>query len=216
MKKEEKFHAMKLLFMEDKDEDNRFNLHVLLATSGAANCGIDNDNIFCVFRAEIPPSCEDMVQEEGRAGRRVGATSKTDSYTIFIYIESLLKLWARIYINTNDKLAYRKGLLSDVEVMLAMLVVPTHCIKSVLAHKASNPFGRDRNTPVYLPPPCQCSCSFCLGDYADIAPSLNPAGVCMLLMDLFLFGINVFHVFVAMVELAPVDFPFKKLLLYLH
>ena len=78
-----------------------------------------------------------------------------------------------------------KSLISDVEVMLAMLVVPTHCIKSVLAHKASNPFGRDRNTPVYLPHPCQYSCSFCLGDYADIAPSLNRAGVCMLLMDLF-------------------------------
>ena len=69
--------------------------------------------------------------------------------------------------------------------MLAMLVVPTHCIESVLAHKASNPFGRDRNTPVYLPHPCQYSCSFCLGDYTDIASSLNRAGVCMMLMDLF-------------------------------
>ena len=185
MKKEEKFHAMKLFCMEHNDDDDAFNPQVLLATSGAANCGIDNDNIYCVFRGEVPPSCEDMVQEEGRAGRRVGASCNTDSYTICISLESLLKLWARIYKNTTEKLAYQKGLLYDVEVMLAMLVVPTHCIKSVLAHKASNPFGRDRNTPVYLPHPCQYSCSFCLGDYGEFIPSLNCAGVCMLLMDLF-------------------------------
>ena len=81
MKKEEKFHAMKLFCIEHKDEDGSFNPQVLLAISGAANCVIDNDNIYCVFRGEIPSSCEDMVQEEGRAGRQVGANSSINSYT---------------------------------------------------------------------------------------------------------------------------------------
>ena len=45
MKKEENFHAIKLFCMEHKDKDDNFNPQVLLATSGAANCGIDNDNI---------------------------------------------------------------------------------------------------------------------------------------------------------------------------
>ena len=69
--------------------------------------------------------------------------------------------------------------------MIALLVVPTHCIKSVLAHKASNPFVQDKNAPVSLPHPCKILCSFCLGDYSDITPGLNCAGVCILLMDLF-------------------------------
>ena len=69
--------------------------------------------------------------------------------------------------------------------MLALLVVPTHCTKSVLAHKTSNHFVQILNTPLYLPHPCQYSCSFCLGDYGDITPSLNRDGVCMILMDLF-------------------------------
>ena len=188
MKKEEKFHSMKLFCRDKKigeEGEEVFNPQVLFATSGAANCGIDNENIYCVFRGEIPPSCEDMVQEEGRAGRRATANSTTDSYTICISLESLLKLWKRIYGGTVDKLSYRKSLLLDVEVMLACLVVPTHCIKSVLAHKASNPFITDKNTPVYLPHPCLNSCSFCLGEYSDIAPPLNRAGVCIILMDLF-------------------------------
>ena len=54
-----------------------FNPQVLFATSGAVNYGIDNSNIYCVFRGEIPPSCEDMVQEEGKAVRRVGANPGT-------------------------------------------------------------------------------------------------------------------------------------------
>ena len=45
MKKEEKFHAMNLFCMEHTEEDDTFNPHVLLATSGAVNCGIDNQNI---------------------------------------------------------------------------------------------------------------------------------------------------------------------------
>ena len=190
MKKEEKFHAMKLFCSKrptgcDLVRDEIFNPQVLFATSGAANCGIDNENIYCVFRAEIPPSCEDMVQEEGRAGRRVGANPGTDCYTVCISLESLLKLWGRIYAGTVDKLSYRKSLLYDVEVMLACIVVPTHCIKSVLAHKSSNPFRHDLDKPVYIPPPCLHSCSFCVGEYDSITPPISRAGVCTILMDLF-------------------------------
>ena len=97
MKKEEKFHAMKLFFSEQKINDDSFNPQVLFATSGAANCGIGNKNIYCVFRGNIPPSCGDMVQEEVRLGRRVAANLTTYSYTIYISLDSLLKLWRRIY-----------------------------------------------------------------------------------------------------------------------
>ena len=78
-------------------------------TFGAANCGIDNSSTYCVFRGEIPPSCEDIVQEEGRAVRRTGTNPVTDSYTICILLELLLKLWRRIYAGTVDKLSHRKS-----------------------------------------------------------------------------------------------------------
>ena len=40
---------------------------------------------------------EDMIQEEGHAGRRIGATSSSNSYTICVSLESLFILWNRIY-----------------------------------------------------------------------------------------------------------------------
>ena len=40
----------------------------MLATSGAANAGIDNKNVHGVFRFEFTPSVEDFIQEEGRVG----------------------------------------------------------------------------------------------------------------------------------------------------
>ena len=137
------------------------------------------------FKGEILPSCEDMSQEEGRAGQRATANPSTDSYTICLSLESLLILWKRIYGGTIDKLSYRKSLLLDVKVMLSCLVIPMYCIKDFLALKALNSFICVKNAPVYLPNPCLTSCSFCLDEYAEIAPPLNRTGVCVVLIDLF-------------------------------
>ena len=56
MKKEEKFHAMKLFCAQQKiagkDNELEFNPQVLFATFGAKNLGIDNSNIYCVFRGK--------------------------------------------------------------------------------------------------------------------------------------------------------------------
>ena len=65
MNKEEKFHAMKLFCKSRIINSNDFNPQMLFATSGAEIFGIDNENIYGVFRAEIPPSCEDTTEEEG-------------------------------------------------------------------------------------------------------------------------------------------------------
>jgi len=108
-----------------------------------------------------------------------------DNYTICVSLESLLKLWQRIYRGTVDKLSYRQSLLYDIEVMLLWIVVPTHCIKSVLTYKSSNPFKQNTSAPVCLPHPCLHSCSFCQGEYDSITPSISQAGVCAILMDLF-------------------------------
>ena len=77
------------------DEDHPFNPHVMLATYGAANAGIDNSTVHGVFRFDFPPSIEDYIQEEGRAGRRVGANSTTDWYIICILLETFLRVLRR-------------------------------------------------------------------------------------------------------------------------
>ena len=77
-----------------------------------------------------------------------------------------------------------KSLLYDVEVTLAVILIPTYSIKSVIAHKASNPFST-HGAPAYLPRPCRTTCSFCTGDYDSITQPLIRMGVCKVLMDLF-------------------------------
>ena len=158
------------LFCKEHRVEDVFNPQVLFATSGAANCGINNPNIYSVFRGEVPPSCEYMIQEEGRAGQRLGASSSTDTYTVCISFESLLNLWGRIYLGTVDKMRHRKSMLYDVEIMLAIILIPIHYIKSVLVHKSAIPFFRNDRASDYLPSPCMVLCSFCTGEYDDIIP----------------------------------------------
>ena len=68
--------------------DSPFHTQILFATLGAVNCGIDNHNmIYGIFRIEIPPLCGDMVQEEGRAGRRICTNPITYMYTVSISLD---------------------------------------------------------------------------------------------------------------------------------
>ena len=64
--KEEKFHAMKLCFSDSNINIYApFNPHILFATLGVAKYGIENHNLYDVFRAKFPPYCDDIIQEEG-------------------------------------------------------------------------------------------------------------------------------------------------------
>ena len=56
----------------------------------AANAGIYNPDMYGVLRVEMPPSLEDCVQEQGRAGRCPGSNAASDVYTICVSFESLL------------------------------------------------------------------------------------------------------------------------------
>jgi len=131
MKKEEKFQVTQLFCGEAEsvknntgEEVDTFNPQLLFPTSGVANAGIDAPNIYGVFRAEMPPSLGDWVQEQERAGRRPGSDSTTGSYTICVSFDSLLKLWCRIYSGTVDNISYRESFLFDLKVTLACIVLP--------------------------------------------------------------------------------------------
>ena len=168
-----------------EDADKLFNPQVLFATSGAANAGIDNPDIYGVLRVEMPPFLEDCVHEQGQADRRPGSNAESDSYTICVSFEPLLKLWCRIYSGTIDKLSYQERLLFDLEITLECNVLPTHYFLSVFADRIASPFDHKPGQIRYLPPPCLTSCSFCTGEYDKLFPPIIRGGVCAVIMDLF-------------------------------
>ena len=191
LKKEQKFYYTNL-FCEDRDrymtrlenlsdDDRPFNAQVMIATSGAANAGIDNPNVHGAFRYEFPPSIEDCIQEEGRAGRRVGADSSTDWYTICISLESFFRVLRLVLTSEESRASYRQTLITDLHVCLSVFVLPTHCFRSVFAHKCSNPFISVQ----HMPPSCVNSCSFCLGECKDMFPAIIRESVTSVLLDLF-------------------------------
>ena len=89
--------------------------------------------------------------------------------------------------DTNSE--YKASLISDLHIAMSVLVLPTHCLRSIFAHKSANPFS---STPLPLPPPCMVACSFCLGHYGEMFPLIIRDGVTSVLLDLFL-GENRIH-----------------------
>eukprot|EP00978_Attheya_sp_CCMP212_P038157 scaffold186345_cov56-Attheya_sp.AAC.1 len=56
--------------------------HVLVATSGCANAGIDCGDVYWVIRQAMPPSILDLLQEMGRAARRMDKSDRRPNSTL--------------------------------------------------------------------------------------------------------------------------------------
>jgi superfamily II DNA helicase RecQ len=103
--KEQKFHHINLfaatnlpnlpLLETSKDITQPFNPQILTATSGAANAGLNSEDVFGVGRAEFPPTLVDVLQEKGRAGRLFFASAATDWYLVFLSLETYVYLLHR-------------------------------------------------------------------------------------------------------------------------
>ena len=131
----------------------------------------------------MPPSLKKIVREQGRADHCLGSDASTDSYTIFS-IESLSKLWCRIYSGTIDRLSYQESFLFYLEVTLACIILTTHCLMSMFDDKTTNQFDHQPDQIRYLPPPYRSSCSFCTGEYNKLFPAIIRGGVCKIIVDL--------------------------------
>jgi hypothetical protein len=65
--------------LEIKREENRpFNPQILIATSGAANAGIDDPEVYCVARVDFLSSILDVEQEKGCTRCRTHANADSD------------------------------------------------------------------------------------------------------------------------------------------
>jgi hypothetical protein len=71
-------------------------------TAGAANCGIDDPLIYSVHRLGFPCSLLDLIQELGRAARRLSASVLTDSFRLFVNISDYAYVLIRAFRNCRD------------------------------------------------------------------------------------------------------------------
>ena len=73
---------------KDSREDYHFNQQAMLATSDAANAGINNKDSHGAFRFEFSLFIEYYVQEKGRSRRRLGENSKTVRHTTHLSLHT--------------------------------------------------------------------------------------------------------------------------------
>jgi hypothetical protein len=173
--------------IETCDEAARpFNPQILAATSDVGNAGLDNPFIVGCGRAENPPSSEDFNQEKGRPGRYPGAEQDGCWYMCCTNLEAYCSLRRRIERSLRDGMPrpFYNNLLLLLGKVTRMITLPAYCIHAALAMDSANPF---------LPHPrqlldrkCGDRCSFCLGDYKTIFPTVSRTGVVTVLIDVFL------------------------------
>jgi hypothetical protein len=108
LKREQKFYHIRVfnrsnrpnipILKECAEAKRPFNPQILLAaTSGAANAGLDDPEVYGVTRIDFPPSILDIKQEKGRAGRRPGATPDRNWYVLCFSLESFAVLLKRMW-----------------------------------------------------------------------------------------------------------------------
>jgi hypothetical protein len=142
--KEHKFHHINLFAATNlpnlpgletsNDVTQPFNSQILTATSGAANAGLDSEDVFGVGRAEFPPTLVDVLQEKRRADRRPNASAATDWYLVCLSLETCVYLLHRA---ANSATAgydchYKSELVAELQQTLKVLVLPKRCLQLTL------------------------------------------------------------------------------------
>jgi hypothetical protein len=210
--KEQKFHNIKI-FLHHGTIDNPTNPlnpldpRILVATSGAANAGIDSADVYLVLRDGFPPSIADLLQELGRAGRRLASlciAGMIDRYRINISLKSFVSLIKRIYrapkgdeVNQADtsrtspqaKQAektcmtlkeYREHQMDNLSKVSKLLVLdPDECVACKLERAATNPFE-----PYVSLGKCETACSSCVCK-KGLFKSVSRHGVMAVLIGVF-------------------------------
>jgi superfamily II DNA helicase RecQ len=164
------------------EAERPFNPQILAATSGAANAGLDDPEVFGVTRIDFPPSCLDIKQEKGRAGRRPDATSDSNWYLLCFSLESLVVLLKRMWDTASKDTVFLIQAQKEIDQGLALFVLADTCLQSALEVVMANPYIKNDD----VPPKCVDSCSHCTGLYTNLFPTLVKSGVWSVLLQVFL------------------------------
>ena len=179
MTKEEKAFYTNV-FLSDKVTD-KYNPHILCATSGVGNAGIDSHQIGVVYRLGMPDNITDLYQEKGRAGRYNNALPSENRYLLCFAIEDLLYLFKRAMDPEQSVLneEYRLRMVSDLLVMVKVLASDL-CFNVHIETLLGNP-----DMIHHLPEPCG-DCTICKN--TKLFPQINKEGTKTVFLDLFVFG----------------------------
>ena len=93
--------------------------------TSASNCGISSINCTTCFRVGPPPSWHEMVQEMGRVDRLHNSAHGTNTYNIFLNVNTFISLWLHVHCESNVSVRDRQR--DDLFQILRMLILPRQC-----------------------------------------------------------------------------------------
>lgn len=133
--------------------------------TSAANCGVSSKNCTTCFRIGPPPSWHEMVQEMGRVDRLHNMEHGTNSYRVYINLNTFLSLWIRVHSEPNVNVQVRQ--MEHLMEILTLLVLPQQCYHDAIEHHFEHPTLYESN------PSCGKRCSFCDGSYRHICGDVS-------------------------------------------
>ena len=133
--------------------------------TSAANCGVSSTNCTACFRVGPPPSFHEMVQEMGRVDRLHTADVGTNSYSIYLNLNTFLSLWMRVQCENNALVKDRTN--DELHSILRCLVLPEQCFHSLIENHFENPRRNDTKDG------CNDQCSYCDGSYRNFGARLS-------------------------------------------
>jgi hypothetical protein len=195
MTNKEKFYNINVFTGKDKlriptDGYELFQARLLMATE-SANAGVDDAMIFLVFHFGLISCFFDVLQELGRAGRRVSSLTgpHTDRYIARFHLMDFVAMYRRtIRIRKSEGLLptakAKEYALGELMHITTELVLPTSCFHQRFEWLSSNPFTRPK-FDIYLKDsePCVNACCFCTGERKERA--LKRSTFPSFLLDLF-------------------------------
>jgi hypothetical protein len=192
LKREQKFYHVRVFNRSNRpniqvlktcgENERPFNPQILAATSGAANAGLDDPEVYGVTRIDFPPSILDIKQEKGRAGRRPGATPDWNWYVLCFSLESFIVLLKRMWDTPIRESVYLTQAQLEIEIAFLLFVLPERCLQVSLEMSLANPFS----VPSIAPTACGNACAYCAGTYDTLFPPLVKTGVQSVLLQVFL------------------------------
>jgi hypothetical protein len=176
---QQKFHLIGVFVGSEKTHVEKLAPHILIATLGCANAGIDCDLVNKVICEGFPPSIIDLFQALGRTGRRQGSGPATDSFLVIASLQLYKDLLVRMYLQKNEEASEDDGAQlalvreelclrrhHDLDEVLRLLVLPQDCMHRQIGYLLGNPYNR--NVDKTNDSPCINACPICLSQFDDI------------------------------------------------
>ena len=136
-----------------------------MTCTSAANCGVSSINCTNCFRLGPLPSWHEMVQEMGRVDRLHDSATGTNTYNIFLNVNTFISLWLRIQSESNVSVRDRQR--NDLIAIFRMLILPRQCYHEMIEQHFERPSTYNGEQT------CDNNCSYCDGSYKSFCGRIS-------------------------------------------